>query len=394
MTFTKHAVMALLFCAPAWCGGQPLRWETSLAPAYGLESFDRQATAAWSNQQGVLFLEPDKIVLYQVNRTRALAKLGPRGAGGGAGNFLLNIKVLSTYNGRILRSIDVPTSGGQSQVLTTSGGFLVRAGSALYSYSPSFERVAERELPLVKSARIEDWQLRVSPSGDKLVLLHEQVFMTPELLADQTVIHDGKAKVDVQVLNAATLQTEKTFALQHALAFWATLDDQLITSNPAHSYSDGQMGALDFDGNWSPMKSDVPKESNACRLGMSATKEDGQREDAQRVVLFGCDTVTVFSSAGERLFTHRDLRLMFVSAFAAGSYLALRCDKYRMEASSPEGGWLAGTRADRIEVYDLKSRARRLVVPIRGGRAYFAISAHGDLAVVDGSSLRVFHVET
>jgi hypothetical protein len=392
MTFMKHAVMALLVCAPAWSAQAP-RWETNLQ-AYRLQSFDRQASAPWTNQQGILFLEPDKIVLYQVNRKQELAKLGPRGAGGGAGNFLLNIKVLSADDGRILRSIDVPTNGGDSQVLTTRGGFVVLAGSALYSYSPAFERIAERELPLGKSARIEDWRMRVSPSGEKLVLLHEQVFMAPELLADQTVIHDGKAKVEVQLLNAATLQTEKSFTLQHTLAFWAPLDDQLITSNPAHSYSDGQMGALDFNGNWSPMKTEVPKESNACRLGMSATKEDGQREDAQRVVLYGCDTVTVFSSTGERMFTHHDLRLMYASAFAAGPFLAVQCDIYRMETTGPAGGWLVGSRADRVEVYDLNSRARRISVPIRGGKAYYAISAHGDLAVVDGPTLRVFHVET
>jgi hypothetical protein len=281
----------------------------------------------------------------------------------------------------------VPTSGGHSQILSTrGGGFMVQAGSELYSYSPDLERIAERALPLEKSARMEDWQARVAPSGERLVLMHEQIFMAPELLADQTVIHDGKAKVDVQVLNAATLQTEKSFTLEHTLAFWAPLDDRFISSNPAHSYSDGQAGTLDFSGNWSPVKMEVPKESNACRLGMIAI-------DQQRVALYGCDAVIVLSTSGERLFAHHDARLMFVSAFAAGPSLAVQCDHYRMEASGPSGGLLAGTRAERIEVYDLDSRARRMSVAIRGRKVYYAISAQGDLAVVDGPSLRVFHVE-
>ncbi len=84
-------MMALLLCAPAWTPGQPPRWETNLAQDYRLQNFDRQATAAWMSQQGVLFLTPEKILLYQANRTREFAKLGPRGASGGAGNFLLNI---------------------------------------------------------------------------------------------------------------------------------------------------------------------------------------------------------------------------------------------------------------------------------------------------------------
>jgi hypothetical protein len=379
--------LALLLWATPWLAAQTPRWQVSLPQGPGLSSFDRQGSAGWMSQQGVLFLTPDKILLYQVNRTREFAKLGPRRTSGGAGNFLLNLRVLSAQDGTLLRSMDVPTSGGDSQVLVTKGGaFLVQAGSALYSYSEDFAKVAERQLSLATSVRMEHWQARVSPSEEKLILMHEQVFMTPELLADQTVLHDGRAKVDVQVLNARTLETEHSFVLEHTLAFWAPQDDHLISSNPTHSYSDGQMGVLDFNGRWSPAKPAVPKESNACRLGMTTI-------DPQRVALYGCDTVTVYTAAGERLFTHHDLRLMFASAFASGAYLAVQCDHYRMETSGPSGGLLAGTRPDRIEVYDLESGARRLTVPLHGGRAYFAISAHGDLAVVDGPGLRVFHVE-
>jgi len=333
-----------------------------------------------------LFLTSDKVLLYQANRTRKFAQLGPRRTGGGAGNFLLNLRVLSVQDGTLLHSLDVPTSGGESQVVATKGGgFVVQAGSSLTSYSADFAKVTERELDLDTSVRMEHWQMRVSPSGERLVLMHERVFMMPEFLADQTVIHDGRARVDVHVLDATTLQTEKSFVLEHTLAFWAPQDDHLISSNPAHSYSDGQMGVLDFNGNWSAVKAEVPKQSNACRLGMIAI-------DSQRVALYGCDSVTVFSAGGERLFTHHDLRLAFAAVRAAGAYLAVQCDHYRMEASSPSGGLLAGTRADRIEVYDLENAARRMAVPIRSGRVYFAISAQGELAVVDGPSLRMFQV--
>jgi hypothetical protein len=339
------------------------------------------------NQQGVLFLTPEKLLVYQVNRTQEPAKLGPRGAGGGAGNFVLNIKVLSAQDGRALKSLDIPTSGGPSKVLATrEGGFVVRAGTTLYLYSADFQKVAWRDLPLEKTAQIEGWQVRVSPSGEKAVLLHEQVFTTPELLADNTVIHDGKAKVDVQVLNASTLQPETSFTLSHTLAFWALSDNLLITSNPAHSYGDGQVGTLDFNGNWSPMRTDVPVQSNACRLGLNAV-------DQQRVVLFGCDAFTVFSSDGRRLFSHNDLRLVFVSALGMGQYLAVQCDRYRLEVSGPSGGSLMGTQPDRIEVYDLEGRTRRMSVPIHGDGAYYAVSSQGDLVVVDGPTLRVFHVE-
>src|SRR5262249_53862877 len=216
----KSWLIALLLCAPAWSAGKAPRWEANLEKSHGLQSFDRAATAVWSVQQGVVFLTPDKILVYQVNRTRESAKLGPRGASGGAGNFQLNIKILSAQDGRLLKSLDVPTSGGYSQALGPhGGGFVVRAGTALYLYSADFERIASRDLLLEKNAQTEDWQVRISPSGGRAVLVHEQVFTTPELLADQTVIHDGKAKVDVHVLSAATFAPEKSFTLEHTLAF-------------------------------------------------------------------------------------------------------------------------------------------------------------------------------
>src|SRR5262249_36982341 len=147
------------------------------------------------------------------------------------------------------------------------------------------------------------------------------------------------------------------FVLDHTLAFWTPLDDRLVSSNPAHSYSDGQMGTLDFNGRWSVVKLNIPKENNACRLGMITL-------DSRRVALFGCDAVSVFSTSGERLFKHQDLRMVFVSAAAAGAYLAAQCNHYRMETSGPSGGILAGTRADRVEVHDVENRTRRMSVSV------------------------------
>jgi len=382
----KSLVIALLLCGSAWSAGPSSRWEINLERDLKLQSFDRPATARWTEQQGVVFLTPEKILIYQVNRTQELAKLGPRSAGGGAGNFLLNLKVLSAQDGHVLKTMDVVTSGDYSKVLATrDGGFLVRAGNALYLYSAQFEKLASRELPLERIAQREDWQIKISPSGEKAVLVHEQIFMTPELLADKTVIHDGKAKVDVHILNAATLAPEKDLSFEHALSFWAPAEGMLISSNPAHSYADGQVGTMDFEGKWSPMRSDVPSESNACHLGMIAVDRD-------RAVLFGCDSFTVLSTDGKRLFAHNDARLVYVSAVAMGQYLAVQCDRYRLDKSSVDGGSSVSTRADRIEVYDLESGKRRMSVPIRSDDVYYAVSASGDVAVIDGPILRVYQV--
>src|SRR5262245_16669705 len=137
----KRPFAALLFFLLGIPGvAKPGRWEFNLEKN-GLQSFDREVSALWTRQQGVLFLTPDKILLYQVNRTAAQAALGPRGASGGAGNFFLALKVLAAQDGHIIKSLNLPTSGGLSRVLATrGGGIVVRTGNALYVYSPAFEK--------------------------------------------------------------------------------------------------------------------------------------------------------------------------------------------------------------------------------------------------------------
>src|SRR5262249_24197639 len=236
--------------------GQSPGWNVQLE-TIGLQRFDRDPVRSWVKQQGVVFLGSERLLVYQAARTPGQAKLGSRDASVGAGNFLLNVKVLSSDDGHLIKSMSLVTNAAISQVLATrEGRFLVRAGYELTLYSPSFEPLASRALKLEKQTEIEEWQVRVSPSGENVVLLHEQVSSMPEILADGSVVHDGAAKVDIEILDAATLQQHKSFTLAHTMPFWSPSDRFLVSSNPAHSYSDGQVGLLDFDGKWSPIHTD------------------------------------------------------------------------------------------------------------------------------------------
>src|SRR5215469_7730534 len=98
---SRLALLLLLFLTAAV--GESPRWKFSLEEN-GLQSFDREVTAAWVNQQGVLFLTRDTVLVYQVNRTATQAVLAQRGASGGAGNFFLAVKVLSAQDGRVIKS--------------------------------------------------------------------------------------------------------------------------------------------------------------------------------------------------------------------------------------------------------------------------------------------------
>ena len=359
------------------------RWKINLQQTQGLQRFDREVNALWMTQQGVLFLTPEQVLVYQVNRSARHARLAPRDASGGAGNFLLNIKVLSVQDGHLIRSVDLPTNGAFSSVLATgTGGFVARTGATLGLYSANFQLVASRELPSAKAAPFEDWQVEVSPSGAAIVLLHEQVFAPAEVLSDNTVLHDGKATVEVELLDSETLRPKKTFALSHILPFWTLADDVLFSSNPAHSYSDGQVGTLDFDGHWSPIRADSPLTASSCPYSLSAI-------DQQRFVLYGCEAFAVLSTAGKRLFSHNDGRYEFRSVAASGPYLAAACDHYRLGRNTLDSSSVLTTRADRIEVYDLDKHARLLSIPVHSERAFYAISAQGDLVVADGANLEV-----
>jgi len=353
-----------------------------------------------------VFLTPERLLIYQVNPASARVKLAPRGSSGGAGNFVLMLKVLNARDGNVLQSLELTTSGEVSRVLAThSGGFVVQAGAAVYAYSPSvystgfysqgvystnWEQTAVKSLPAEKRAPYENWQMQVSPSGQKLVLLHEQVFIPAELLADNTVIHDGRAEVEIQVVDSASLQQQGSFSLAHTLAFWTPAEDFLFSSNPEHSYSDGKLGILQFtgdlSGSWSAIRSDLPKEQHFCRYGMTAI-------DAQRAAFYGCDSFSVFSSSGKALFSSTGPGCFFSSAVAAGPYLALQCDNYTAERLTQRSLLVSPPRADRLEVYDVDHQAHRLSVRAHGERVYYALSEQGELAVIDGTRLRVFGLE-
>jgi len=376
--------LVFLFCSTAGEDTSP-RWETKLKTA-GLSSFERGPGSLWTLQQGILFLTPEKILLYQVNRTAEQAKLAPRGSTGGAGNFFLNIRLLNAQDGKAVHALDLPTTAGISSVLRThDGAFLVRSGTTLYRYSPDFQQTASKDLPIERTAPWEDWKILVSPSGERAVLLHEQVFSRPELLADDTVLHDGRAKIEVQVLDADTLETQKTFSLEHTLAFWASAGDVLFTSNPAHSYGDGQVGRLELNGAWSPVNREFPKDSNSCRRGLGAI-------DHERLIAFGCGDFTVLVTNGKALFSVKDLESEFKSAAAGGEALVVRRDRFFLKRTGSGGGVLI-TRPYSLDVYGLENYKHRMSIPVHSDQVAYAISERGDLAVVEGDTLRVFATE-
>src|SRR5262245_47377840 len=114
---TRLLISALLVIAlRLTAAGEAPGWNVQLE-GIGLQKFDRDPVMVWLKQQGVVFLGSDRVLIYQVDRTPAQASLGPRDASGGAGNFLLSIKVLSSQDGHLIKSMSLVTNAATSQVL-------------------------------------------------------------------------------------------------------------------------------------------------------------------------------------------------------------------------------------------------------------------------------------
>ncbi len=246
MTRSFRALMLLFAVAGLCAAAKRPRWSVDLERQFGLERFDRPVSALWTGQEGVLFLTPEQVLVYQVKRLSQAPALKSRNPAGGSGNFMMEIRVFAANDGHLLRSLHLPTNAERSSVHPLKDGkFLVRTGDVLYLYSADYTELVHRALPILHKAPREDWQIAVSPSREQIVLVHSQIFHAPQFLMDGTTITEGESKADVEFVDPATLTTSKNFSLDHTLAFWAAVDDFLISSDPAHSYSRGELGILD-----------------------------------------------------------------------------------------------------------------------------------------------------
>src|SRR6478609_11783710 len=136
MTAGIKVVAVLLICSVcASAQSAQAKWKIDLTEKYGVQAFDRTINFRWTLHQGVLFISPERLLVYQVNRLRGTTRLAPRDASGGSGNFILEIRILSAADGSEIKSLQLPTNAEFSKVLATRDGkFIVRTGDILYLY--------------------------------------------------------------------------------------------------------------------------------------------------------------------------------------------------------------------------------------------------------------------
>jgi hypothetical protein len=383
MKMWVKALALLGLCGPAFGATESAhpKWKLDLLERYHFQAFDRTINFRWTLHQGVLFISPEKLLVYQVSRSRGPAKLAARDASGGSGNFILEIKVLSAQDGAEIKSFQLTTNAEFSNVIATRDGkFIVRTGDVLYLYSADFARLASHPLPLKRQVQEEGWQIGVSPSGDEVQLVHQQIIKRNALSPRSSV---EKAQADIEILSADNLATIKRFSLPWFLA-WSAADHALLSSSPTTWAPSATFGLLAFDGQWSPLMPDWTSAEHPCAYQAVALEH-------QLFAAFGCGNVSVFPRSGEKLFSLKTGTKEFVnSVLGGGDYLAIQWERRFVRHDTSANIPIAMAQPLRVDLYQLRSTRPLTSVGLHHGNIYYAVSKDGSLAVVDGTSLELF----
>jgi hypothetical protein len=375
-------LLCLLWPVSALAQNAEPAWKINITEKYGFQAFDRTINFRWTLHQGVLFISPERILIYQVNRSRGPAKLSARDASGGSGNFILEIKVLNAQDGSDVRSLELPTNADFSKVIPTRDGkFIVRTGDILYLYSPSLERIASRSLPLKRQSTEEAWQIGVSPSGEEVTLVHQQVFHRSAISPSSTV---EKAASEVEILNADTLQLLKNFSLPSVWDYWSAGDHFLLTSTPQPSASLAPFGALTYGGEWSPILPDWYSPKQPCRYQLAPLEHD-------LLAAFGCEYFSVFPRVGDKIFSMKNKSDDFVSSVIAnGEYYGIEMDHRTILWETASNVPVARSQPLHVDLYEIKSSTPLMTVPLHSKNIYYAVSTRGTMVVGDGTSLAFY----
>ena len=378
------ALALLCLCSAYACAqsAQP-KWKVDLLERYGFQAFDRTINFYWTLHQDVLFISPDRILVYQVNRARGTTKLAPRDASGGSGNFILEIKILNAADGTEIKSLQLPTNAEFSKVIATRDGkFIVRTGDILYLYSADFARLASHAMPLKRQAQEEGWQIDVSPSGDEVQLVHQQIIKRSAISPTSKV---EKAQADIEILSADNLETIKSFTLPWFLADnWHAADHALLSPSPTTWVPAASFGLLTFDGQWTPLMPDWTSAEHPCSYQAVALEH-------KLFVAFGCWNLSVFPRTGEKLFFLKTGTKEFVNSVrGGGDYMAVQWERHIVRRATAANAPIAMAQPLRVDLYQIYSSQPLLSVVLHHSNIYYTVSQRGVLVVVDGTSLNLY----
>ena len=337
-----------------------VRWIVDLKKNLQFQDFSRLVATreSWKSQQGISFLSPDEVVIYQLAEGGTVNDSGQAIRG-----YLLRATVLDAHDGHEIKSLQFPLTTDTAKLLSTrAGAFLVRTGDVLSLYSSKFEPVSSRKLPSSKDTSVDEWQVDVSPSGAQVILVHRQVW-------NDAKGTEKDSRADVEVLDAETFKTVKSFSVPW-MDQWSAGDNLIITEDPDDEES-GATGILDFTGKWRRLKTSAENDNAACPYHLEPLEH-------QLFVAHDCDDLVVVSASGVQKFS-QSIRGQDVLVSVAGA------DRYLAEA-------LVEPQHSRayISVYDLRRKAQVSWISLEKKSIYYSISPSGSVAAIDGDRIKFF----
>jgi hypothetical protein len=163
----------------------------------------------------------------------------------------------------------------------------------------------------------------------------------------------------------------------HHLNTFSAGDGFLVARSPETKSAFSGLGILDLQGQWTPVPAEMV---GNCPPSLRALAH-------QFVADFACNTLSVKSLSNREVFS-RTLkgRDTFVSIANNGDFLAAEVGREKLTAWLDLGSpW----KPLRIELYDLSKAVEMHSVEVKGNGVQYAVSARGDLAVVEGDILTV-----
>jgi hypothetical protein len=318
-------------------------WAMDLVLKYQFQDFGpkknpaNQPALPWTNQQGIEFISPEVLAVYQASEVDDPQPVSPKDASGGSGRYQLHVLFLDVKQGSELKSFHLVTSGWlQSRVFATHDGrFLVRTGETIRSFSAGFEQLAIAHFPYSNQ---QQYEVIVSFSGERIYVRYYTAFKSSNLVLDADSLH-------------------------------------VVKDSPQDDVSPGQRThGFTF----------VPKDLS-CRFGFTGITSDVS-------VGFGCKELKVFSFEGQLLW---DIPMdrQVASVQASGVYLAALIEGHYVNLLHSD----IGPEPLRIELYDVNAKSEKCSIavnskPVSGQwpPILYAVSTTGEVAVIHGNILSVY----
>jgi hypothetical protein len=297
----------------------------------------------WANQQGIEFVSPDVLAVYQVSEVDSLEPLKQRDDSGGSGRYVLHVSFLGVTKGNELKTIRLVTEGsGPSRVFPTHNGrYLIRTGETIRSFSAAFDESAAALLPNSKTASNQWSDVSVSPSG-RLIYIKYNASYSSQFVS-------GTATLDADSLDPNENLAKNEGAGENRRAF------TFVARNPS------------------------------CPSALA-------RITSEFSVGYGCEDLRLFSNDGQLLWDI-PIHEQVISVRGSGALLVASINRHRANPLDLD----FGPEPLRVDVYDIATKSKKCSILARIKPApglwpsmSYALSTSGKVAVIQGSMLSVY----